>query len=707
LSAVGCWLALAGAARADLPVPRLDRIAPMGAGAGESVDVEVAAADDLGAELLLFDHPGITATFTAEHKFKVSVAADVPQGTYDVRLVGRFGASSPRLFQVTRKLTELAEKEPNNTAEQAQEIPLGCVVNGTSDNNEADIFRIAAKAGQRITLDCVAGRLDSQIDAVMTLATAQGQLLATSSDYFGRDPMIDFQCPADGEYLLSVNDLSYRGGFLYRLVVSDKPQIENVEPRALTAGKPTDVTVYGRNLGPAAQKSPWIVGDLPLDQFRYNVQAPADLLALGEFRFAEHPVDFSVLPSAATCTLVGYQILPPLGDVVQRATTMLVTPDPVLSETEPNDQPEAAQLLTVPVAVSGRFDRPRDLDIYAFDSGEGGSFACEVFCERIAGRADAFLTVQDEQGNTVVEGDDFGHRMNAFDGHLRDPVTTVDLKPHQKYRALVGDRYGRGSARLQYVLTIHPARPDFFIAAIHRQNPGPAGVNIWRGGTEWMDIVIHRTEGNRGPITLTAENLPAGVHAVPTTIQDGSRGTFVLWSDPDAPIAVQPIALVARAKRGEEVLTRAVRPYSRVWQQANVGTSRPTRQMLIATCETAPLRVTLEPAQISVEPGKPAALKAVAKRYWPDAANEVRLAPLGFQGNFQLAETVLPAGAGEVALTINVQANTPPGDYTMAVQCQSQVPYAADPKATSKPNNLVTFASLPVTITVLPPPEKK
>ncbi len=103
LGAFACSLALAGVSSADLPSPRLDRIQPMGAGAGETVDVEVAGADDSGAERLWFDHPGITSQFTAEHKFKVSVAADVPQGTYDVRLVGRFGVSSPRLFQVTRQ----------------------------------------------------------------------------------------------------------------------------------------------------------------------------------------------------------------------------------------------------------------------------------------------------------------------------------------------------------------------------------------------------------------------------------------------------------------------------------------------------------------------------------------------------------------------------------------------------------------------------
>ncbi len=216
---VAAALLLAANLWADLPAPRLDRIAPLGAGAGQTIDLETAGADDAGADRLIFDHPGITAQFVSEHKFKVTVAADVPAGTYDARLVGRFGVTSPRLFQVTHKLTELAEKEPNNTPATAQELPIGSVVNAVSDGNEFDVYRIAGKAGQRIVCDCLAGRLDSQLDAVMTLTTLDGRILASSSDYFGRDPMIDYRFEADGECLLSVNDLSYRGGFLYRLIV--------------------------------------------------------------------------------------------------------------------------------------------------------------------------------------------------------------------------------------------------------------------------------------------------------------------------------------------------------------------------------------------------------------------------------------------------------------------------------------------------------
>ena len=43
---------------------------------------------------MLFDHPGLKAVFVKERQFRLAIAADVPPGTYDVRLVGRFGVSN-------------------------------------------------------------------------------------------------------------------------------------------------------------------------------------------------------------------------------------------------------------------------------------------------------------------------------------------------------------------------------------------------------------------------------------------------------------------------------------------------------------------------------------------------------------------------------------------------------------------------------------
>src|SRR5689334_2072077 len=105
---------------AELPSPRFDRITPLGAAAGSSVEVQVLGSDIEDLQSLVFDHPGITARplegkdLNKERKFTVTVAADVPEGTYDARLITKWGVSSPRLFAVSHGLSDQAEKEPNN-----------------------------------------------------------------------------------------------------------------------------------------------------------------------------------------------------------------------------------------------------------------------------------------------------------------------------------------------------------------------------------------------------------------------------------------------------------------------------------------------------------------------------------------------------------------------------------------------------------------
>src|SRR4051794_15201944 len=93
-------------AHADLPTVRFDRLTPLGGSAGTLIDLDIAGIDLEGVESLLFDHPGLQATFVKERRFRLRIAADVPPGTYDVRLVGRFGVSNPRLFSVSHGLSE-------------------------------------------------------------------------------------------------------------------------------------------------------------------------------------------------------------------------------------------------------------------------------------------------------------------------------------------------------------------------------------------------------------------------------------------------------------------------------------------------------------------------------------------------------------------------------------------------------------------------
>jgi hypothetical protein len=682
-------LVLISAARADLPSPRFDRLAPLGGAPGSTVEVEAVGADLEDATKLIFDHAGITAEYVKDRKFKVTVAANVPAATYDARLVGRYGVTNPRLFAVSAGLTELAEKEPNDEPAQAQLVPMNVAVNGSSDQGREDVFRVAVRKGQRVVVECFAQRLDSQLDATLTVSAADGRPVASNGDYYGRDPLVEFVAPADGDYLVSLNDLSFRGGHPYRLVVSDRPHVENLFPRAVKVGQPSLVSVFGRNLGGKA--SGLVVNDLPLDVIPETVDPLRDIFARGLFRFTEHPTAHSVLPTAATCTLTGLQ---------HRGVPLLVTDTAVSVEQEPNDDPKAPQKLTLPAVVSGRFDKERDADWYQIEPTESGPYSFEVYCERIAGRADPYLVVLDEKDNRVSELDDFGIRANAFDGHLRDPSGVVNLNAKQKYRVLVQDRYRRGGPRYQYVLTVRKPVPDFFPAVIHHQNPGPGGTTIRKGGTAYLDLIVHNKDGFTGPFTVTAEGLPKGLYAAPTTLTGGDRAVVVLWADADAPDFVGPIRLTATAKRGDEPVVREVRPYTRVWNSTDLNSSRPTRELVVAVADAAPFAVVPAADRLSVEAGKKADLKLTCQRYQADFKAAVNLSGLSLPNSVRVTTASIPEGKADATVTVEVPANARPGEFTFALQCQAQVPFSKDAKAATRPNTLVTTPSRPVTVVV-------
>jgi hypothetical protein len=689
-----------GSVRADLPSVRFDRLTPLGGAAGSTVEVEVAGADLEGVESLLLDHPGLKATFVKERRFRLSIAADVPPGTYDVRLVGRFGVSNPRLFTVSHGLAEVMKKDPAD-ATTPQVIAVNSVVNGVCGGNREDVFRFAARKGQRIVAECQAGKLDSQMDATLSLTTTTDKTLVSNSGYHGRDPLVDFVAPEDGDYLVKLHDLSYRGGFPYRLIVSDRPQVATVFPRAVQAGQSTELSVFGRNLGPGSKPSLWSEFDLPLDETRLTVTPPAEVLDLGAYRFFEHPTDHGPLPTAATCTLRGFQVQPKLGDAPANAHPLLVVDTPVTLEAEPNDTPDKAQVIALPAVVSGRFDRERDADWYEIETTEAGPYSIEVYCERLGGRADPYLVVMDLKGNKVAEQDDFGHRINAFDGHLRDPSGQVNLAAKTKYRVLVQDRYRRGGARCQYVLTISRAVPDFYAAVIHSQNPGPAGTTVRTGGAAYLDVVLNLSGGFNGPVVVTAEGLPPGLHALPTTIR-GTHGTFVLWADADAAEWTGTVRLFATAKQGERTLRREVRPYTRVWTDPSLSSSRPTRELAVAIRQSAPFALSFAEERMEAEAGKKAVVKLRLQRLEKEFKDKVTVLSVSPSGSLRVAGTEIPAGKDEVAVTVDVPAGAAPGEYTLTVLGQAQVPFSKDSKAAQKPNTLVSLPARPLTLVVTP-----
>ncbi|MEE2640899.1 MAG: hypothetical protein VX768_09760, partial [Planctomycetota bacterium] len=131
---VAVLLLCAGALNAQQqpPTPQLLSIFPAGGQVGTSVEVAITEQSELEfADQLIFSHPGIqalakmreTSRFFPQpvrlrNAFVVTIAPNVPPGTYEVRAQCEYGLSNPRRFVVGNQ-KEILEAEPNDTFDKA------------------------------------------------------------------------------------------------------------------------------------------------------------------------------------------------------------------------------------------------------------------------------------------------------------------------------------------------------------------------------------------------------------------------------------------------------------------------------------------------------------------------------------------------------------------------------------------------------------
>ncbi|MEQ1850379.1 MAG: serine protease, partial [Chthoniobacteraceae bacterium] len=131
--------ASAFAQQVTLPLPRLLTMMPMGGQAGTSVEVAITGENVEDVTELQFSSPRITAkpVAGADRKFTVSIAADVPAGVYDARVMSRLGVSSARAFSV-HTLREVTRTKANNSVETAMPLPVGTICNATMTRRAVD-----------------------------------------------------------------------------------------------------------------------------------------------------------------------------------------------------------------------------------------------------------------------------------------------------------------------------------------------------------------------------------------------------------------------------------------------------------------------------------------------------------------------------------------------------------------------------------------
>ncbi|MEX0819093.1 MAG: PPC domain-containing protein [Pirellulaceae bacterium] len=691
----------------QLPAARLDSVFPAGAQVGTTLEVTLAGNDLDDAAELHFSHPGITAQpkmaeANAFHKepqpvlnqFVVAVAGNVPVGSYDVRVKGKYGLSNPRTFDVAN-LVELTEAEPNNELEQAAELMLPQVVNGQiNGNTDVDMFRFTAQAGQRILLDCRARRIDSVLDAVLSVYDAKGRELVSNRDGHAREAFIDFPVPAAGEYYVRITDAFYRGSpnHVYRLVIGSMPHVDYIFPPAGRAGSNNQYTIYGRNL-PGGQPTDQTVDGQRLEKLTVNVALPGDPAKAS-------PGDSRLDPEQAFLDAVEYRV--PGSPVPSNPVCVGVATAPVVLEAEANNEPEQAQKLSPPCEVAGQFYPQRDRDWYTFEAKQGDRYTIEVISHRLGLPTDPLLVIQqvtqDDQGEEQIKvlatADDVGNRDRAeFDTRTGDASYQFEAPVDATYRVVIREGYSalRSDPRLVYRLAIRREQPDFRLVAVPRDPWG--ALMIRRGDRTTIDVLAERRDGLTEPIVVSVTGLPAGVTSSEVTLGPTmSVATLVLTAADNAAPAIANLEIVGKAKIDGRDVTRAAR----------CGTANTSMNMLQPNQQpqtSLPARICRQLVLSVSDEVTPFAVQLKNDKVWETTRAGILKIPYtathrnGYKGQVQCVVENLPANinrtnfnvaagnaSGEFQLAL--RNNTPAGTYTLhAGAFVTAYSYARNPEA--------------------------
>ena len=716
--------------RAEMPEPLLTVIAPPGGRQGETVDVTLAGSDLDDVAAMVFSHPGITAAavmaepteFDPEPRpvagrMNITIAADVPPGIYDAAAIGRFGVSSARRFVVGRQ-QEFQKSGSIATPEQALALPLDGVANAAVDANAADHFAIECQAGQRVHLELWASRIDSRIDPLLEVRESGGRLVEVAATAVDGDPAIDFTPVTTGRHVVRVHDRFARGGgeYFYRLGVSTGPVVVAVFPAAAEPGETAKITVMGRGLGEGAVPMPDDDGR-GLEQKALDVD-PSRI----DFDAAVVPPGRLLAPRDSAADLV--PLRGGLFDQLASPPTVLQVDLDVVAEVEPNDEPEQPQLVPTPAAIAGRFHPRGDRDWFAFEAAAGEAITLELFSRRLGSDTDASLKV--ERLEFAEDGSITAHEVAFADDGPQEfqgaMVASPTLDPHitftadraGTYRVLVKDLAVDSVAdpASSYVLAVRPPRPDFeLLAMVARPDRGDANkfhvgnTSLAAGGTVAIDLLLLREDGFAGDVTVTAENLPVGVTAVPVVIPGRARrGVVVLQADADAVPVEQEIRLVGRATVENGEVARSARSATLRWKVSN--TNEP---QLVRLTESVRVAVTADAAPVTILPKEATTLETarggkltipvdLIRR--PGVKGPLSLTPIGYPPEMKLpdalkvpevkfeepqlaeGETAPPPATGEVA--VDIEPGVAPGVYTVALQGVAKVAFARNPEAAAR-----------------------
>ena len=452
---------------------------------------------------------------------EVVIAKDAPPGEREIRVATPRGLSNPMVFYVgqlpevsadplptspkqilgkeaqsLRKTKRGKEKDKDmmmgmETMQMAMSIGgpgaqsdvdddvvtlrLPCTVNGQIASGSVDRFRFTAHRGQRLVVNALARALVPYLaDAVpgwfqpvLALCDAQGKEVSYDDDYrFKPDPVLLYDIPADGEYILVIYDAIFRGreDFVYRLTVGELPFVTSVFPLGGQAGIPTMVDLTGVNLSERQLTPP----------MKEAVPGLCALATRGKGGLLSNPVPFAI-------------------DTL---------PDGM--ESEPNNTVKNAQSVTLPVIMNGTIGTPGDQDLFQFEGRSGDEVVAEVMARRLDSPLDSMLKITDAAGTCLAVNDDQEDLGSGLNTHHADSIVRVKLPKSGTYTVHLSDAQHKGGEAYAYRLRISAPQPDFALRIV------PSRVVMRSKDSASATVYAIRKDGFTGTIKLDVKDAASG-----------------------------------------------------------------------------------------------------------------------------------------------------------------------------------------------------
>lgn len=447
--------------------------------------------------------------YPRDHAATLKIAADAPLGVRTWRVSTSQGVTAGRPF-VIGDLPEIVEAEVDGPATPVP-VKFPITINGrVFPREDVDCWRIEAQKGQTIWCEVESARLATPLDARLEVIGPGGVRIAENTDYFGADPFLAFTAPVAGAYDIRIHDINFGGlqDYVYRLTVSDGPYVELTYPLGGQRGSEVAVELLGVN-----------VADKPV-----TLNIPADA-----------PADWQQQANVAGTRTNAFYLA--TGDL------------PEALESEPNDQPEQAIAVSLPVVANGRIGAAADVDTWSFTANSGSTYEAEIFARRLGSPIDAVLKVVDAAGKQLAKS---GSQPGSA-----DPKVTFKAQADGPVYVQVAESFStRGGPRFAYRLQLGEggqAEPDFQVTF-----PLDA-VTVLPGGKTLVQVDVARGPGVTGKIDLEIPGLPEGVTFKPNSIGANRPNQRInIEATEDAPVGRYEVEIIGvtkvpeKVKKGEE-----------------------------------------------------------------------------------------------------------------------------------------------------------